>query len=150
MPAAARFAGEGRLTWWGFTVYDARLWVAPEFTSRQLARHAFALELTYLRNLRADDIVRTTLEEMRRTADIPDDTAARWAAQLRPLLRDVKTGDRIAAVNRPGRGAAFFVNGKTTGDIADPQFAQRFFAIWLAPTTSEPGLRAALLGDTVQ
>jgi hypothetical protein len=30
--------------------------------------------------------------------------------------------------------------------IADPVFASLFFAIWLGPATSQPGLRAAFLG----
>lgn len=42
----------------------------------------------------------------------------------------------------------FLVNGKAVGEVADAEFAQRFFGIWLAPTTSEPQLREALLANT--
>ena len=145
---AARFAGEGRLTWWGFAAYDAKLWVAPGFTQRRFDEHAFALELAYLRSFRADDIVHVSLEQMRRDADLPRERVQRWAQQLRAVLRDVVPGDRIAAINRPGRGATFFINGKPAGEVADVQFARLFFAIWLGPATSEPSLRGALLGDT--
>jgi hypothetical protein len=31
------------------------------------------------------------------------------------------------------------------GEIAEPEFARLFFAIWLDPRTSAPDLRAALL-----
>ena len=34
------------------------------------------------------------------------------------------------------------------GEILDARFSRLFFAIWLAPTTSEPGLRQALLAGT--
>ena len=145
---AARFAGEGRLTWWGFAAYDAKLWVAPGFTQRRFDEYGLALELAYLRSFRADDIVRVSLEQMRRSGDVPIERAQRWAQQLRAVLHDVAPGDRIAAIKGPGHGAAFFINGKPVGEVADAQFARRFFAIWLGPATSEPSLRGALLGDT--
>ena len=61
------------------------------------------------------------------------------------VLPDVQKGDRVMGVHRPGVGAAFWMNGKPTGEIRDAEFARLFFGIWLAPTTSEPGLRTALL-----
>ena len=39
----------------------------------------------------------------------------------------------------------FLFNGSLRVEIADPEFARRFFAIWLDPQTSAPALRAALL-----
>jgi glucose/arabinose dehydrogenase len=129
-------AGQGRLTFLGLSVYDARLWVGPAFEAGGFANHPFVLELAYLRGLQGAQIARRSVEEMRRSGPLPDEQASRWEA----------AGDRIAGVHRPGRGAVFLVNGKPAGEIADPEFARRFFAIWLAPTTSEPALRAALLG----
>jgi hypothetical protein len=49
-------------------------------------------------------------------------------------------------VNVPGLGARFFVNGALRGELREPGFARSFFGIWLAPVTSEPALREALLG----
>jgi len=144
----ARFAGEGRLTWWGFAAYDARLWVAPGFSQRAFDRHALALELNYLRAFSADDIARTSLKEMRRAGDIDAGQAHRWEAELRALVPDVAPGDRITGVHRPGRGARFFFNGRPLGEIADARFSALFFAIWLGPASSQQPLRAALLGDT--
>jgi len=147
VPPGARLAGQGRLLWWGLPVYDARLWAPPGFTSRGLARQAFLLELTYLRSLRGADIARRSIEEMRRAGGFEPAQALRWQAQLEALLPDVAAGDRIAALNAPGRGAVFYVNGKAAGEITDARFAELFFAIWLGPDTSEPGLRASLLKD---
>lgn len=146
--SAPRLAGRGTLAWWGLAVYDASLWVPPGFAHRDFERSAFALELAYRRPLRAVDIARRSIEEMRRTGMVTPSQAQRWDGQLRTVLPDVDAGDRIAGVHRPGRGASFFVNGRPAGDIADPTFARLFFGIWLAPGTSEPALRAALLGDT--
>ena len=145
---AARLAGEGRLTWWGFAAYEARLWVAPGFIQRAFDRHPLALELTYLRKFKSEDIVRTSLEEMRRGGSIDDEQAQRWEAQLRAVIPDVSPGDRLAGIHRPDRGASFYFNGQPAGEIADAKFSRLFFAIWLGAATSQPGLRAALLGDT--
>jgi hypothetical protein len=57
----------------------------------------------------------------------------------------VAKGDRITGVQRPGESARFFLNGKPIGEVRDAEFARRFFGIWLAPKTSEPKLRLALL-----
>jgi hypothetical protein len=149
-PSATRLAGQGRLHWLGLSLYDARLWVGPDFAPAQFARHPFVLELAYLRSFRGEDIARRSLAEMRRAAAFGEEQAQRWESALRALLPDVAPGDRIAGEHRPGRGVRFSVNGKPAGELADPEFARLFFGIWLAPTTSEPGLRAALLGEAAR
>ena len=103
------------------------------------------LELHYARDFSAADIARRSLEEMRRHAPLDAAQAEGWRSRLAALLPDVKRGDRIAGLHRPGQGAAFFHNGRPLGDIADPAFARLFFAIWLGEATSEPALRQRLL-----
>lgn len=139
--------GEGRLDWLGLRIYEARLYAPPGFDAAAYAQHPFVLELTYRRALRGRDIARRSIEEMRRAPGFRDALAARWERQLAALLPDVQPGDRIAGVYRPDAGATFVVNGRNAGTVADAQFAARFFGIWLAPHTSEPALRAALLGS---
>jgi hypothetical protein len=53
---------------------------------------------------------------------------------------------RRVGVQQPGTGARFHLNGRFLGEVRDGQFTALFFGIWLAPWTSEPGLREALLG----
>ena len=57
----------------------------------------------------------------------------------------MKPGDRIMGLYQPGSGAVFRFQGRTVGEVADPEFARLFFGIWLSPQTSEPRLREALL-----
>jgi len=141
----ARLAGQGRLTWWGLAVYDARLWVQPGFAAAQFADHPFALELNYLRELRGSAIAQRSIDEMRRAGEFTEQQGQQWRQALARVLPDVRAGDRILGVHAPGEGASFVVNGKPAGMIADPVFASLFFAIWLGPSTSQPALRAALL-----
>lgn len=140
-----RLLGGGRLRVFGFQVYDARLWAGPGFRVDNFASQSLALELSYLRAFEGQAIAERSITEMRRAAPVNDDLAEQWLAALRKLLPDVKKGDRILGVHRPGVGAAFWINGKPLGEIRDAEFAKRFFGIWLAPGTSEPGLRNALV-----
>ncbi len=140
-----RLLGGGRLRVFGFQVYDARLWAGPGFRVDSFAGQALALELSYLRAFEGQAIAERSITEMRRAAPVSNELADQWSAALRSLLPDVKKGDRIMGVHRPGVGASFWMNGKPLGEIRDAEFARRFFGIWLAPGTSEPGLRNALM-----
>lgn len=137
--------GQGRLTVWGFQVYDARLWAAAGFGAGGYASQPLALELAYLRAFDAVEVAKRSLQEMRRSTAITDAQAAQWTTALLRVIPDVRKGDRITGVHRPGVGAAFWVNGKASGEIRDAEFARLFFGIWLSPNTSEPQLRQALL-----
>ncbi len=144
--APLRPAGQGRLNFLGLAVYDAALWTAPGFKAGDFADHVFALELHYLRRFSANDIARASLEQMQRHGPIDAAQAERWRAELARLLPDVRKGERIAGLNLPGRGLAFFHEGRALGEVEDPRFAQLFFSIWLGEATSAPALRQSLLG----
>ena len=141
----ARLVGSSRLTVWGFQIYDAHLWAPASFAAGRYATSPMALELSYLRNFKALDIAERSLKEMRRSQPISNAQAALWKADMLRVIPDVEKGERILGVHRPGRGAAFWVNGKASGEIQDAEFARLFFGIWLSPNTSEPRMRAALL-----
>lgn len=146
----ARLIGQARLTVWGFDIYDARLWASAPFSAASFAASALALELNYLRNFQAVDIAERSLKEMRRSQPVSDAQAARWTAELLRVIPDVRKGDRITAVHRPGLGMAFWVNGRASGEVLDADFAQRFFGIWLSPDTSDPRMREALLAGSAE
>ena len=142
----AQQLGKTRLTVWGFKIYDAQLWVAPGFDADRYASQALALELAYLRAFDAADIADRSIKEMRRSAAISDAQARQWSREMQRVFPDVKAGDRIMGVNRPGMGVSFWVNGQASGEILDAEFSKLFFGIWLSPKTSEPAMRSALLG----
>lgn len=141
----AQLVGKGRLTFFGFQVYDARLWANPGFGASSFTVQPLALELAYLRDFDSRAVAERSISEMRRSAPVSEALAEKWMAAMARVLPDVKKGDRVMGVHRPGVGAAFWMNGQPTGEIRDAEFAKLFFGIWLAPTTSEPGLRSALL-----
>jgi Chalcone isomerase-like len=142
----AELAGKGKLTFFGLEVYEASLWATPNFKSIDFEKHNFALELHYLRNFSATDIAKRSLDEMQRIEPVPDQKAAFWTKALSEAFPNVKKGDRLIGVHKPGTGTTFWMNGKRSGEIKDAEFSKHFFAIWLSPKTSEPKLRLALLG----
>ncbi|MEK9776049.1 MAG: chalcone isomerase family protein [Quisquiliibacterium sp.] len=142
----AQLFGSGTMRWFGLKIYDAQLWVKAEgFDPDRFANSPFILELHYARSLSGVAIAKASDEQIARLRPTASDRRQRWLQAMSNLFPDVVEGDRIAGLNRPGVGARFFLNGKPIGDIDDPAFAGAFFAIWLDPNTSEPGLRARLL-----
>ena len=146
----ARLIGQTRLSVWGFKIYDARLWSPPGLNARNFASQPLALELAYLRDFTAADIVERSLKEMRRSANLSAAQAQQWTAEMLRVFPDVKAGDRVLFLHRPGISANFWLNGRPVGEIADPEFARLFFGIWLSPQTSEPAMRLSLLGSTAR
>ncbi len=140
-----RLIGGGRLRIFGFQIYDAKLWAEPGFRVDNFATQTLALELSYLRGFDNQAVAERSIAEMRRSGPVSAALAEKWTAAMLGVLPNVKKGDRVLGVHRPGVGAAFWMNGKPLGEIRDAEFARRFFGIWLSPDTSEPGLRNALL-----
>jgi len=143
--ADVRLAGTGRLTWFGFHVYDAALFVPPRFDAADAISQPFVLELTYARRLDGRSIAEASRDEIERLGFGSDIQRAGWHRQMLKLFPDVEKGRRLAGVNVPGAGARFYLDGQFLGSIDEPGFAHAFFAIWLDPRTRAPQLRENLL-----
>jgi hypothetical protein len=143
--------GAGTLRFWGLTIYHAYLYAPPDWRPDALGQAPVVLELHYQRAFKGADIARRSIEEMRRAGPMTRDEESAWLSAMERVFPDVRAGDRIAGLWQPGIGARFVLtraNGsvQSLGSIEGGRFAERFFGIWLAPTTSEPTLRQALLG----
>jgi Chalcone isomerase-like len=142
---AVEMVGKGKLTFFGLEIYESSLWTTPSFKGLAFENHNFALELHYLRNFTAIDIAKRSIEEMQRIEPVPDQKVALWIKTLSEAFPNVKKGDRIVGVHKPGFGVTFWHNGKRSGEVRDADFSRQFFGIWLSPKTSEPKLRQVLL-----
>jgi hypothetical protein len=135
--------GEGRLRWFGLHIYDAALWAKESGWSID---QTVALDIRYARNIPGRRLVETTLDEMRRLGFRDEAAHARWAEAMTRVFPDVRRGERLTGVNRPGEGVAFYHEGRSAGSVPEVEFARAFFAIWLDPRTREPNLRESLIG----
>lgn len=141
----ALLAGQQRLRFWGLEVYDAQLWITPDFRASQYRLYPLALSLTYLRTLRGQAMAERSLTEMRRQGPIRAAQASAWLSAMLATFVDVAAQDRLTGLHQPGQAARFWLNGQPLGQIADAEFSHRFFGIWLDHSSSEPELRRALL-----
>ncbi len=136
--------GTGTLRWFGFHVYDAALYASD---GRFDFGRPFAISIRYARELVGAKIAERSLAEIERLGLGSPAQRTAWARAMRELFPDVADGDTLVGLHEPGRGARFFLNGRTLGEVSDAEFSRAFFSIWLDPRTSEPTLRASLLGE---
>ncbi len=147
---SARLVGQGPFRYFGFKVYDARLWMSADGDPARWMQQPLALELRYARSLDGLAIAERSLVEMRRQGAVAEADATRWLAAMRAAFPNVVDGDRLVGLS-DGRGQVRFLhNGRPTATLDDPEFARRFFGIWLLPTTSATSLREALLGPAAK
>jgi hypothetical protein len=138
--------GSARLRFFGLDIYQARLWAGRGFQSGAYAQQPFALELLYLRALSGKLIAERSIKEMRRQATLSELQEKTWLAAMVQAFPDVQSGDRITGLYRPGAPTQFWFNGQSRPGVADADFGPLFFGIWLSEATSEPAMRASLLG----
>ncbi|MFM7122763.1 MAG: chalcone isomerase family protein [Fluviibacter sp.] len=122
----------------GFLVYEAQLWAGNNPTEPPIA-----LQLTYKREIAGSKIADASVDQMR-ALGADEQRLEIWGASMRRIFPNVKPGDQIVGIYRPG-SAVFLYNNREIGEVNDPEFARLFFGIWLDPRTSEPKLRERLL-----
>ena len=137
--------GAAKLKVMFWEVYESTLY-APEGTFENDTR-PLRLEICYLRDITSADLVKQTGKEwVAQGRDHPH--SSQWRARLRDLWPDVSKDDVITLDITVDGASHFSFNGKPLGSISDADFGAQFSGIWLAPDTTRPKLRDALLGRT--
>jgi hypothetical protein len=136
----AELRGEATLRFLGFPLYKARLFTPSG--ERLDWNKDFALELTYLRNLTAYDLVEGTMREFARTGGtLPVRT------QLKQCFFDVRKGDRYTAVSGGPNQLTFWRNDTRTCTLSHPQIKARFMGIFLGDNTRSRRFTSLLRSD---
>ncbi len=142
----ARLAGQGGFTWFGLTIYQARLWVGRQGYRGSAPEAApFVLELRYERALDGRGIAEASVEQMRKIGAGSEPQRQSWLHTMARIFPDVKAGERLSGAYLPAAGARFYLDGKLLAEVPDAAFARAFFGIWLDPASSAGALRQALL-----
>lgn len=135
-----------------FKVYQARLFVGEDYATENVQDDVpKRLEISYLRNIKAEDIIRIGDETLQR--QVPPAELARLQSRLQTInswYSDVQEGDTYALTYVPGRGCELALNGTSLGVIEGADFARSYFGIWLDPRTSYKEFRRELLGGKRQ
>jgi Chalcone isomerase-like len=140
-----RLVGQQRFTYWGFDVYDASLWASATFVAEDWATQLLVLELRYLRDFKGADIAQRSIDEMQGQRALSATQQSNWSATLQALIPNVRAGEHITGIYTPNKGMQLLHQDRLLGELRDPELAQRFLGIWLAPETSQRKLRQQLL-----
>lgn len=135
--------GGGLLRVYGFQVYNAFLWT-PGGAAFD-AKKPYVLDIEYLRNFEGKMLAERSIDEMRGQGIGSDAVYPKWLAEMSRVFPNVKPNDRLTGVATPQRTARFFLNGKLTGEVNDPNFVDAFFGIWLNEKSSQARFRERLL-----
>lgn len=138
-----RQVGHGEARWWGLSLYHAALWARSAEWS---ANRPFALALHYSRDFSSKRLVDASIGEIDRLFAPAAERLELWREELTEALPDVRAGDILTGVFRPGAGVAFYLGDQLHFESTDADLAERFFAIWLDSRSRLPELRARLLG----
>jgi hypothetical protein len=141
----AELVGEGRLKFLFWSVFDAALYAPGGVWSEE---KPFALSLSYLRDLEGNSIVQASIDEMRKQGMNDEAVLERWRKAMAEIFPDVDDKTTLTGIVNEEGHTLFYRNGELQGIIPDADFSKRFFSIWLGEKTSEPGLRAQLIGSS--
>ncbi|NJM32342.1 MAG: hypothetical protein HC848_05080 [Limnobacter sp.] len=137
--------GEGKLSWWGLSIYDSQLW-GTATGQTDFKPNSYWLELQYKRSFKGSEIAKKSREEIQDQHPYSPQKLDAWQAELTRIFPEVVKGDTLSALYLPGQPMRFWHNNKPLATLADPELATAFMGIWLDPKTSDPELRAKLLG----
>ena len=132
-----------------FRVYWAALHVGENAaTAEVLTDVPKRLEINYLRNISAADLVAAGDDALRRQV-APETLAALQPRidEINGWYRDVKAGDRYTLTYVPGHGSELALNGTALGVIPGADFASAYFGIWLDPRTDYKDFQARITGQ---
>ncbi len=126
------------------TIYDAEL-TSPSGTASHHTKCApCALNLTYRKNIDADEFLEITEEEWRRFG-MPKGIMNTRLKRLKSLMPSVEDGDTLSFVASANHGELFH-GKKHLGTIKGKAFVHAFLAIWLGPKAKYPNVKHQLLG----
>jgi hypothetical protein len=146
----AKLIGSGEFSWWGLSIYSAKLWQAPSSPSTSFdPLQRFALEITYHKSISRSRFVDTSVDEIKRLhgGAYSAEQLQAWRTYMEKAFMDVKSGDQLIGVHIPDFGCRFFSQHKLLAEIPDEKFSKAFFSIWLDPKSKDTALRAQLMGQ---
>lgn len=145
-----QIVGSGAMYWLFFEVAAGALYL-PEgmrytaWTSRSPKR----LELVYFREVKAEDIVRSSWKGLRNNLSANELSALRPDIDhLHQAYRAVRPGDRYCLTYLPGRGTILTLNDRDLVLIPGARFAKSYFQVWLGEYPINEDFRKKLIGST--
>jgi len=142
-PSPLLKVGEAKLRVLFWDVYFSRLYT--ETGGYRRGMRPLKLEIQYLLDIKSEALVERTRTEWD-DQGLAHDNQEQWLSAMGELWPDVSKNDLLVLEIDENNRSTFYHNGSRLGVIDDSSFGQHFVDIWLAPTTTRPDLRLALIG----
>jgi hypothetical protein len=127
----------------GVRVFAATLWITGSAWSPD---EPHALDVEASRKIPKQRLIDNLVEEMRDQQAGTPAQLAQWKGQMTTLIPELKTRDQLVVFcTEKNKETMIFYNGNKRGEIADPQFCEALFEVWLDPATSYSDVRRSLL-----
>lgn len=157
MPSALQFEGKklslnglGLRTKVVFKVYVAGLYLEKTSAdgleiaaSEQIKR----MDLVFLRGVDGADVAKAIADGFTNNAGEALPAIKERIEKFGKLIPNVKKGDKLSFIYRPGAGVEVQGGGKTLGAIEGKDFGDALLRVWLGPNPSDKALKAGLLGN---
>ncbi len=130
-------------------VYVAALYVAKTSTDPNAllgSNTPTELILQFVHDVGADDLRKGWNEGFEKNAKGQLPALKDRIATLNGWMGDIKIGERLTFIHKPGAGISVNVNGAVKGTIPGDDFAKAFLSIWLGADPPNPEIKAGLLG----
>lgn len=143
--ADLKLIGEAKLEILFWDIYRSKLYSSDGQYSP--SKRPVALEIEYLRDIKAKELVEATEEEWQKLG-IDLGAYQSWLPQISQIWPDILEHDVLTLrIDQDGQ-SQFFFNHQPIGTITDTAFGPAFLAIWLDAKASYPKLRRQLIGQT--
>ena len=141
--------GLRQATMFKVNVYVAALYVAKTSSDPNAllgSNTPSELVLQFVRDVGADDLRKGWQEGFEKNSGTQLPALKERIAMLNGWMGDVKTGQRLTFIHKPGAGIEVNVNGAVKGTIKGDDFAKAFLSIWLGADPPNPEIKAGMLG----
>jgi len=104
------------------------------------------VELAFLRSVDGADVAKAIADGFANNAGSALPALKDRIEKFGKLIPNVKKGDRLVFLYRPGKNVELEYGGKNIGAIEGKDFADALFRVWLGPKPSDKALKDGLLG----
>lgn len=142
--AQLTLVGEATFSVFFWDIYHSKLYTQ---TGKYLPQNeqTTLFEIHYLKDITGKDLIERTVEQWQHLA-IDTSHYQHYIELLSSIWPDIKAGDQLSLLIKPQQ-SDFYFNGHAIGSINSAEFGPLFLAIWVSEYTSQPNLRAHLLGE---
>lgn len=141
--------GLRQATFMKVNVYVAALYVAQTSTDANAILESTApkeIMLHFLRDVSRKELNKAWDEGFEKNAKDELPALKERIEAFKGLMADMKTGQQLSFLHKPGEGVQVDVDGTVKGTIEGDDFARALFSVWLGSSPPNPELKAGLLG----